>query len=145
MPRRIPYSLVLDWDTTIAAAGSAVAKTDVDNDGDFVVERIAFTSWIPSASTAIAGTPAALEASPTIGNNTWMTTAHFRFEGRITDGVWQNAPVRVSNLIRPNGDGYDLTQRRIPRGQTVSGTLYNDSAQSIRGQMVFHGYKEVQD
>ena len=140
---RIPYTLVIDFDTTIAAAGSASSKSDVDADGDFIIEREAVTLFIPTANTSIAGTPAANESSPTTANNTFMTLAHFRVERRITDGQWQNAPVRVSNIIRPNGDGFDLTQRRIAAGQTVTVKLYNDSAETVRGQWALHGFKII--
>lgn len=138
---RIPYTLVIDFDSTIAGGGSASAKSDIDADGDFIIERESVTIWNPSAATAIAGTPAATESSPTAANNTWMSLAHFRAERRVTDGQWQNAPVRVSNIVRPNGEGFDLTQRRIAAGQTVTIKLYNDSAVSVQGQWALHGYK----
>lgn len=140
---RIPYTLVIDFDTTINAGGVGSAKSDIDADGDFIIEREAVTLYLPSANTSIAGTPAANEASVTTANNTFMTLAHFRVERRITDGQWQNAPVRVSNIIRPNGDGFDLTQRRIAAGQTVTVKLYNDSAENVRGQWALHGFKII--
>jgi hypothetical protein len=145
--RKVPYTYTIEFNTTInAGANGPAADTQIDGDSDFVVEDMAFTAWLPVAQTAIIGTPAAKEASATVGNNTFMHNAHFRLEVEQPGYKWQNNPVRVTNLIREGIQNLALTQRTIAKGTILKARLYNDASTfNVQAQLVLNGYKILPD
>jgi len=141
--RRVWYQYVVDFSDNIAAAGNAERSRQINQGGAFVVQKIHATVWIPNASgSAIAGTPAYRDPSATAASNTFMSLAHFRANLRTTDTPWSSNPVRLNLLT---GDGRDpdylLTGRWIAPNDELFATLYNDSAETVRAQIVLEGFR----
>lgn len=138
------YGLTLEFNTTIAAGATAQAYSQVDTSGDFFIQNMRATVWIPSAATAIAGTPFANGSLPTAASDTFPTLAHCRLMLEVSGVQWFNNPVRLNHLAGDGGNPYFFqTLPALALQAQLLGTLYNDSALAVQAQVVLFGYKRL--
>ncbi len=142
-PKRFGYNYTIEFDEHIAAGGQSIKQVQVDTDGFFVVLAKTLAIYNPATTGgAVAFTPPALEASPTIGSNTWPTLASFMVKLQTQSQIWSSNAV---NALAEFGTGaspaWEIVPRVIPPGQNVQATLINNSGITVKGQIVFYGYR----
>lgn len=147
-PRRYFYAYPINFDSDIAAGGSDEASIKTDGNSVFIVDQIAFTAWIPSASgAAIAGTPLVRSGGDTlVANNTFAGLDHLRLNLRTDETQWFSSSngLRASLIVGVGQQpAYPLTKPIISGNRTIYCTLYNDSAETIRAQLALIGQKWI--
>lgn len=137
----------LNFSVAIAAGGTGDAvERPLSPEFDIECFRIDAAVYLSAAVTnMIAGTPAAWGA----GNRTdadandWMTRDHFLVELFLNGNTWTSGPVRLSCLCgNAQYPAWLVPHRIIPRGSRMTGKLYNESDQSVKAQLVFHGARK---
>ena len=145
--RREPYGYQVDFDDEIATGLSMTEALKINDDAPFVIDHLALEMRLYAASgNAVAGTPLPRVPYPGTTNvNQIPTLALVRVQIKISDRNLFNVPVRAS-LVTGTGDNQAWFGIRpiLPAGETVRVTIYNDSALSIVGNVLFMGAKRKQ-
>lgn len=137
-------TIVVDWNTSIAAGGNAQASQPNATGGIFVVTRSSFCAFIVSASGgSVAYTGFSQDPSVTKANNTFASyeslTATLKFNSRQ---IGSSTPTRVPLLFgTPNNPMfYPYTQPVIEEGEKVYVNLTNQSGEIIQAQLLLEGF-----
>lgn len=139
-PTRLPHVMVLHFDADIAANGNATKEKQNDAGWVFAVSELSIIPYIPSAATAIAGTPLPDESSPTAASNTFPTKSLVQFRWRSQASIWVPEWTPVLALA---GDGpnpaYWPDQPIIAAGEKTQIDILNASALTIRVWCILKG------
>jgi len=138
------YGLTLDFNQTIAAAGNGVVNAKTDGDWPFVIESLTVGLYVPAvAGTSLIYGPWLSIADTTAANrNNFPSYFSARLQLLINDVTLWRTPIRCGNLVEGvNGRHILKTPVRVPKGVTVQGTLYNDSAANdLQAQILLEGF-----
>ncbi len=142
--RRVYYEYIINFDTLTAGANQA-KSSQINQGGSFVVQAIKGSVWIPTAGTADAYTPLYYGAPGyTEANLTWESLMATRLDIRTIDTNWFSNPIRGGLILGDSMNPYYLpTTRPIARNDELIMTLYNDSTQSVQGQVALAGHKLI--
>lgn len=140
-PTRYTFESQINY-TTIAAGGNQQGEFQNESGNAMVVYGLCLIPFITAPSgSAIARTPAALEASPTAASNTWMNLSMFDLDIQTNTLRWHQSKINAAAICGTGTQPAWMRPRVIPAGQITRATLYNNSAESIQAALVFLGMR----